>query len=51
MIRNEYPDIILLSSKPFPFSDEHAIEITKYTNESKTILLMVRCSLGTEVGY
>ena len=33
------PDIILLSSEPFPFSNEHALEIGKYTNLAKTIFV------------
>ena len=31
------PDVILLSSEPFPFKDEHAIEIGKYTNRTSTV--------------
>jgi len=31
------PDVILLSSEPFPFKDEHAMEIGTYTNRSVTV--------------
>jgi len=31
------PDVVLLSSEPFPFKDEHAIEIGKYTNRTSTV--------------
>jgi ABC-type Fe3+-hydroxamate transport system substrate-binding protein len=31
------PEIIILSSEPFPFKDEHAMEIASYTNRSITI--------------
>jgi len=31
------PDVILLSSEPFPFKDEHAMEISSYTNRSITV--------------
>jgi ABC-type Fe3+-hydroxamate transport system substrate-binding protein len=31
------PDIIFLSSEPFPFKDEHAMEIGTYTNRSITV--------------
>ena len=30
------PDVIILSSEPFPFKDEHAMEIASYTNRSIT---------------
>ena len=30
------PDVIILSSEPFPFKDEHAMEIASYTNRSVT---------------
>jgi len=37
-IRNEGdPDVIILSSEPFPFKDEHAMEIATYTNRSITV--------------
>ena len=31
------PDVILLSSEPFPFKDAHAMEISTYTNRSITV--------------
>ncbi len=31
------PDVIILSSEPFPFKDEHAMEIGTYTNRSITV--------------
>lgn len=31
------PDVVLLSSEPFPFKDEHAIEIGKFTNRTATV--------------
>jgi ABC-type Fe3+-hydroxamate transport system substrate-binding protein len=31
------PEIILLSSEPFPFKDEHAMEIATHTNRSITV--------------
>ena len=31
------PEIIILSSEPFPFKDEHALEISTYTNRSITV--------------
>jgi len=31
------PDVIILSSEPFPFKDEHALEIGTYTNRSITV--------------
>lgn len=31
------PDVIFLSSEPFPFKDEHAMEIATYTNRSVTV--------------
>ncbi|AMC11893.1 cobalamin-binding protein [Lutibacter profundi] len=31
------PDVIILSSEPFPFKDEHAMEIATYTNRSVTV--------------
>jgi len=31
------PDVIILSSEPFPFKDEHAMEISTYTNRSITV--------------
>lgn len=31
------PDVVLLSSEPFPFEDKHAIEIGKYTNRTSTV--------------
>ncbi len=33
------PDLILLSSEPFPFSDEHAFELGRYTHHAKTIFV------------
>lgn len=31
------PDVVILSSEPFPFKDEHALEIATYTNRSITV--------------
>jgi len=31
------PDIVILSSEPFPFKDEHAMEIATFTNRSITL--------------
>lgn len=31
------PDVIILSSEPFPFKDEHALEIGTYANRSVTV--------------
>jgi iron complex transport system substrate-binding protein len=33
------PDLILLSSEPFPFKEEHALEIGKFTNHAQTIFV------------
>jgi len=33
------PDLILLSSEPFPFKEKHTIEIEAYTKNAKTILV------------
>ena len=33
------PDLILLSSEPFPFSDEHAFELGRYTHHAKTVFV------------
>jgi iron complex transport system substrate-binding protein len=33
------PDLILLSSEPFPFNDEHAFEIGRYTHHAKIIFV------------
>ncbi|MGV9004318.1 ABC transporter substrate-binding protein [Flavobacterium sp.] len=39
MRMEETPDIVLLSSEPFPFTDQHAFEINKYTHNAKTIFV------------
>ncbi|NER15421.1 ABC transporter substrate-binding protein [Leptobacterium flavescens] len=31
------PELILLSSEPFPFKDEHAFEVGRYTHHGKTV--------------
>jgi len=31
------PDVVILSSEPFPFKDEHAMEIASFTNRSVTV--------------
>ena len=31
------PEVIILSSEPFPFKDEHAMEIASYTNRAITV--------------
>jgi len=31
------PDLVILSSEPFPFKDEHAMELSTYTNRSITL--------------
>lgn len=33
------PDFVFLSSEPFPFTDEHAFEIGRYTHHSKTVFV------------
>jgi len=33
------PDIVFLSSEPFPFTDEHAFEIGIFTHHSKTVFV------------
>jgi iron complex transport system substrate-binding protein len=33
------PDLILLSSEPFPFNDEHAFELGRYTHHAKVIFV------------
>jgi ABC-type Fe3+-hydroxamate transport system substrate-binding protein len=33
------PDLVLLSSEPFPFNDEHAFEIGRYTHHAKTVFV------------
>ncbi|MEM0543124.1 helical backbone metal receptor [Flavobacterium sp. j3] len=33
------PDLVLLSSEPFPFSDEHAFELGRFTHHAKTIFV------------
>lgn len=33
------PDLVLLSSEPFPFTDEHAFELGRYTHHAKTIFV------------
>ncbi len=33
------PDLVLLSSEPFPFTDEHAFEIGRFTHHAKTVFV------------
>jgi ABC-type Fe3+-hydroxamate transport system substrate-binding protein len=33
------PDLVLLSSEPYPFSDEHAFELGRYTHHAKTVFV------------
>ena len=33
------PDLILLSSEPFPFADEHAFELGRFTHHAKTVFV------------
>ena len=33
------PDLVLLSSEPFPFKDEHAFEIGRFTHHAITIFV------------
>jgi ABC-type Fe3+-hydroxamate transport system substrate-binding protein len=33
------PDIVLLSSEPFPFTDEHAFELGRFTHHAKTVFV------------
>ena len=33
------PEILLLSSEPFPFTDEHAFELGRYTHHAKIIFV------------
>jgi iron complex transport system substrate-binding protein len=39
MLRPLDPDLILLSSEPYPFKDEHAFEIGRHTHHAKTIFV------------
>lgn len=36
---NGNPDLVFLSSEPYPFKEEHALEIKKYTTHAKTFLV------------
>ena len=39
-IRNEGdPDIVMLSSEPYPFKEEHAFELGRHTHHAKTIFV------------
>ena len=33
------PDLIFLSSEPYPFKEEHVLEIAKYTKHAKIVLV------------
>jgi ABC-type Fe3+-hydroxamate transport system substrate-binding protein len=33
------PDLVLLSSEPFPFTDEHAFELGRYTHHATTVFV------------
>ncbi len=33
------PDVVFLSSEPFPFSDEHAFELGRFTHHAKTVFV------------
>jgi iron complex transport system substrate-binding protein len=33
------PDLVLLSSEPFPFKDEHAFELGRFTHHAKTVFV------------
>jgi ABC-type Fe3+-hydroxamate transport system substrate-binding protein len=33
------PDLVFLSSEPFPFTDEHAFELGRYTHHAKTVFV------------
>lgn len=33
------PDLVLLSSEPFPFNDEHAFELGRHTHHAKTVFV------------
>ena len=33
------PDLVFLSSEPYPFKEEHALEIERFTNQTKTIFV------------
>ncbi|WP_333877702.1 ABC transporter substrate-binding protein [Flavobacterium sp.] len=33
------PDLVLLSSEPFPFTDEHAYELGRFTHHAKTVFV------------
>lgn len=33
------PDLVLLSSEPFPFKDEHAFELGRHTHHAKTVFV------------
>jgi hypothetical protein len=33
------PDYVFLSSEPFPFKDEHAFELGRFTHHAKTVFV------------
>ncbi len=33
------PDLVLLSSEPYPFKEEHAFELGRFTHHAKTIFV------------
>ena len=39
MILENIPDLVLLSSEPYPFKEENMIEIEKHTQNAKTVLV------------
>ncbi|HLF50919.1 helical backbone metal receptor [Flavobacterium sp.] len=39
MLSDGNPDLVLLSSEPFPFKEEHALEIGRFTNHAKTVFV------------
>ena len=39
MILENIPDLVLLSSEPYPFKEENMIEIEKHTQNAKTLLV------------
>ena len=39
ILLNGEPDLVLLSSEPYPFKEEHTLEMKQYTNDAKIIFV------------
>ena len=39
ILLNGEPDLVLLSSEPYPFKEEHTLEIKQFMNDEKVIFL------------